>query len=78
MPQIEHLLQRVFPRLRWHPRVQPRHRLAQAPKQNHLAVIAPLWRIAIGRHGWAMHHLPARLAQPAQRFLFELVFGHGA
>ncbi len=49
---------------------------AQAKRQHHMAVVGPLGVGAVVSDAIAAVHRIAQLGQPAQRFLFELVFGH--
>ena len=75
--QIHHPVQRVFAGCGWHVRVQPPDGFAQAKRQQHLAVADPLGVRAVVGDVRAGKDRVAQLGEPAQRFLFELVFGHG-
>jgi hypothetical protein len=71
---VQHLVEQ---RLR-QARVQTQQRLAQAADKQHLAVVAALGRVAIGRDVRAVPVFPAGVLEPGQRELLELVFSHRA
>ncbi len=76
--QFLHLLHRVFARSRGHVRIQPLDGLTQSKRQQHLPVVRPLRVGAVMGNVRAVAVRVAQLGEPAQGFLFELVFGHGA
>ena len=75
-PQVLHLVQRILAGGGGQVRVQPPDGLAQAKRQQHLAVVSPLGVGAVVRNVVAADGCVTQLGQPAHGFLFELVFGH--
>lgn len=54
--------------------VQSSHRFDQAILQDDNSVVIPLWIVSVGRDVHAVGVVPARLAEPVEGKIFELVF----
>lgn len=74
--EIHHLADRIFARRGRNRRIESAHGSAQALEEQHLAVIGALRRVAVGRDVRPVERRITHLLQPAEGFLFELVFGH--
>ncbi|MNC38765.1 hypothetical protein D3C75_873900 [compost metagenome] len=74
--QFGHLLERILACGQRHRGIKPGDGAAQALDQNHLTVVITLRALAVIRYRRAVHMGVANLCQPAEGFLFQLVFGH--
>ena len=74
--QVKHLLERVFTGSSGDARVELEDRFTQSKRQQHLPIVAALGRIPVWRDVRPEQGRVSGLCQPAQCFLFKLVFGH--
>ncbi|MNL34216.1 hypothetical protein D3C87_1561790 [compost metagenome] len=74
--QFEHLLERIFACDQRHLGIEPGHGAAQALDQDYLTVVVTLRALAVIGDSRPVQVGVAHLCQPAEGFLFQLVFGH--
>ncbi|MND92329.1 hypothetical protein D3C80_844830 [compost metagenome] len=74
--QLEHLLEGIFARSQWHLGVELDHGDAQALDQDYLTVVVTLRAFAVIGDSRPVQVGVAHICQPAEGFLFQLVFGH--
>lgn len=74
--QIDHLAGGIFARCSGQVRIQPTDGMAKTFDQEHLLVALAFRAVTVWSQVRAVQVGVADIGQPAEHFLFELVFGH--